>query len=98
MDRSIGTCGHCGGAVTTPEIWMGLQHPTVRCESCGRKPKDAHGPKMDMEDSKKLGHVEYGGNMRCMTSDGRIVNMAEELNRNENPSSLQKETPEETNP
>ena len=26
-------------------------------------------------------HVEYGGTLRCITSDGRNVNMAEELNR-----------------
>lgn len=26
-------------------------------------------------------HVEWGGTLRCFTSDGRIVNMAEELNR-----------------
>jgi len=25
--------------------------------------------------------VEYGGNLKCLTSDGRIVNMAKELNR-----------------
>jgi hypothetical protein len=25
--------------------------------------------------------VEYGGNLRCFTSDGRIVNIANELNK-----------------
>lgn len=29
-------------------------------------------------------HSEYGGTVRCMTSDGRNVNVAEELNRLEN--------------
>lgn len=29
--------------------------------------------------------VEWGGNLRCTTSDGKTVNMAEELNRIKNP-------------
>lgn len=29
-------------------------------------------------------YVEWGGSLRCLTSDGRIVNIAEELNRIEN--------------
>ncbi len=32
--------------------------------------------------------VEWGGIVRCMTSDGRCVNIAEELNRLENDKSL----------
>lgn len=52
MSKNIhGTCGHCGGAVTTPSVWMGIEPPTPTCNRCGRIPKNPHGPVIPMEDS-----------------------------------------------
>lgn len=47
-NRTIGTCSICGGAVTTPDIWMGVVPPIPSCSSCGAIPKHAHGPVIDM--------------------------------------------------
>lgn len=49
----IGTCGNCGGRVTVPTVWMGIYPPTPRCESCGKSPKEKHGPVIEMEDCNK---------------------------------------------
>jgi len=35
----------------------------------------------DMKETEVITHAEWGGTMRCFTSDGRSVNVAEELNR-----------------
>jgi len=45
-----GTCGKCGGPVVVPRVWHGVQPPTPQCLNCGAKPKQAHGPVMDMQD------------------------------------------------
>ena len=43
-----GTCGLCGGAVTSPMFWGGTSPPPVRCESCGARPANAYGDVMPM--------------------------------------------------
>ena len=43
-----GTCGHCGGPVTTPSIWMGIHPPTPTCQQCGRVPLAPFGPVIPM--------------------------------------------------
>jgi hypothetical protein len=53
MDRTIGTCGKCGGAVTVPAIWMGIHPPTPQCVVCKAVPKECHGPVIPMRDNKK---------------------------------------------
>ena len=34
-DIIVGKCSRCGGIVSTPGIWMGVQRPPQKCESCG---------------------------------------------------------------
>lgn len=46
---NCGTCGNCGGRVSTPKVWYGLNPPTPQCESCGAEPKNAHGPVLEMK-------------------------------------------------
>ncbi len=46
MDKPIGTCGACGGPVVYPSHMVDAV-PT--CKQCGRRPKQAHGPVLDME-------------------------------------------------
>jgi len=51
MDKTIGRCSICGGAVTMPDIWMGINPPVPTCESCGATAKP-RGPVIDMEPSR----------------------------------------------
>ena len=48
---NCGTCGNCGGRVSTPKVWYGINPPTPQCESCGAEPKNAHGPVLEMKPS-----------------------------------------------
>lgn len=32
--RVIGTCGLCGGQVTVPGAWFGINPPVPKCDSC----------------------------------------------------------------
>lgn len=50
-----GTCSICGGPVTIPIIWNGVQPPTPCCQSCGAIPETPFGPKIKM---KKPGWLE----------------------------------------
>lgn len=34
-DIPVGRCGECGGVVTTPRVWYGVQRAPQTCESCG---------------------------------------------------------------
>lgn len=47
-DRTIGTCGRCGGPVTVPIIWYAVVPPTPTCQTCGAVPRAAYGPVVDM--------------------------------------------------
>lgn len=49
MNVSIGTCGNCGGRVSVPDIWHGTVPPTPTCETCGARPRQAHGPVIEMQ-------------------------------------------------
>lgn len=51
MSDIIGTCSLCGGRVTVPEFWGGINPPIPRCESCGARKKMPHGPVVEMERS-----------------------------------------------
>lgn len=31
----IGTCSCCGGAVSVPDVWGGINPPTPTCTQCG---------------------------------------------------------------
>lgn len=52
MDRTIGTCSECGGAVMVPEVWLGVYPPIPTCRNCGAKAKQPHGPVIPMEPNK----------------------------------------------
>ena len=45
----LGTCGNCGGSVTTPHLWNGIHPPTPTCVNCGSVPVEAHGPALPMK-------------------------------------------------
>ena len=50
MRRVIGKCGSCGGRVTIPTIWHGVNPPQGTCESCGAVADDtAHLPTLPMK-------------------------------------------------
>lgn len=48
-----GTCGRCGGRVTTPRAWGGIHPPVPTCEACGASVKLPHGPVLDMDEPPK---------------------------------------------
>jgi hypothetical protein len=50
--RTIGTCSICGGAVVTPDVWLGVVPPTPECSSCGAQPRRSHGPVIEMRPSR----------------------------------------------
>lgn len=49
MNKAIGRCSHCGGTVTVPSIWHGLNAPVPRCENCGATASNRHLPVIDMD-------------------------------------------------
>ncbi len=51
MDKVIGTCSVCCGAVTVPDIWHGVTPPIPSCKSCGARKKQPHGPVIEMDPS-----------------------------------------------
>lgn len=67
---TIGTCGNCGGPVTVPDCWAGIGNPPAKCESCGARPKQNHGPRIEME------RPDHGKEMR-----EAIQRIAEKLNK-----------------
>lgn len=34
-DKVVGKCGACGGEVTVPELWWGVNPPKPTCVRCG---------------------------------------------------------------
>jgi len=34
MNRVVGKCSICGGRVTVPDVWMGINPPIPQCENC----------------------------------------------------------------
>jgi hypothetical protein len=43
----IGSCSICGGNVTVPDTWYGINPPVPRCDSCGAIKRTR--PVIDME-------------------------------------------------
>jgi uncharacterized protein (DUF983 family) len=31
----VGKCASCGGVVSRPRVWVGLNRPSTTCENCG---------------------------------------------------------------
>lgn len=48
MSHTVGTCSNCGGRVTVPEVWMGMNPPIPTCQSCGARKRQPHGPTVPM--------------------------------------------------
>jgi len=48
MDNVVGKCGNCGGNVTLPRAWYGIDPPEPTCKSCGAVAK-SHLPVVEME-------------------------------------------------
>ncbi len=51
--KIVGTCGLCGGPVTTPLAFHSTTPPRPTCDSCGAHPQDSFGPTLPMEKPKK---------------------------------------------
>lgn len=48
MNRTVGTCGACGGRVSVPAAWLGAVPPVPTCEACGRQAARPWGPVVEM--------------------------------------------------
>lgn len=49
MTQTIGTCSNCGGRVSIPRAWLGINPPVPQCERCHATAKQPHGPVVDMD-------------------------------------------------
>lgn len=49
LEKTIGTCGNCGGPVTVPIVFWSVRRPRPTCAACGATPKQAYGPVIEME-------------------------------------------------
>lgn len=61
MDTTVGTCSECGGRVTLPAAWMGMNPPIPTCQSCGAREKQPHGPVIEMEKSDRIERHKKSG-------------------------------------
>lgn len=50
---TVGTCGRCGGRVAIHKVWMSVDPQIPQCQSCGARPRQPHGPVLDMEETTK---------------------------------------------
>ena len=55
----IGTCGLCGGPVTIPTIWHGVNIPPATCKNCGATVKKDYGPILPMNPAPKNNNKWY---------------------------------------
>lgn len=62
MNRTIGTCSLCGGAVTVPSVWMGVIPPVPTCSGCGARAAEAHGPVIPMKPAPRYVTMPGTGN------------------------------------
>ena len=51
--RIVGTCGLCGGPVTVPMLWHGINMPPKTCRDCGAIAKEDYGPVLPMTPKQK---------------------------------------------
>jgi hypothetical protein len=51
--RTVGTCSQCGGPVTVPSVWGGLEPPIPTCRRCGAQASTAYGPIIHTERPKQ---------------------------------------------
>lgn len=79
--RTVGTCGSCGGAVTEPDPWWGINPPPKRCESCGREPVEQFGPVLPMKPLRpvQLGQVGLPAVSSPVSADGRCAGCGQKV-------------------
>lgn len=54
-EMPVGTCGNCGGAVSTPTVWLGVKPPVPQCTRCGVTPASGtFGPRIPMHPTTAL--------------------------------------------
>ncbi len=53
MEYTIGECSICGGRVTLPESWAGVNPPIPKCKTCGATKENSHGDVVEMEKPKR---------------------------------------------
>jgi hypothetical protein len=73
MKTILGTCGHCGGSVSVPTVYMSLVSPTPACDDCGRRPAAAHGPVIPMESGEPRSLRQRIGLAHTVSLNGRGV-------------------------
>lgn len=49
MNITCGECSKCGGRVTIPAAWYGINPPTPSCERCGATAKNPYGKVIETE-------------------------------------------------
>lgn len=62
----VGTCGICGGPVTCPRIWGGVNFPPKTCAKCGATAQEYHGPVIPMVPNPKKQADDFPGNQFSM--------------------------------
>lgn len=60
--KPIGTCSQCGGVVSVPTMWHGVNRPVASCERCGATAK-ASGPVIETEGGRQPSYSvrKWGG-------------------------------------
>ena len=54
-DKVVGKCSNCGGVVTVPDIYHGIDQPSAECKSCGYVKSTKGLPEIDMTPKGKPG-------------------------------------------
>ncbi len=54
---TLGCCSLCGGEVTIPQIWYGVNPPEPTCSVCGATEKTKNLPIIEMVKPKTFSHT-----------------------------------------
>lgn len=69
MNQTVGTCSICGGRVSVPSPWYGVQEPIPTCEKCGAT-SSMFGPVIPMQPNPyKIKYTTYTTNTAENSSD-----------------------------
>lgn len=60
---TVGTCSLCGGPVQVPKHCLSVVPPTPTCAKCGARPKQDHGPIIEMERPQPSTEIRWGYKM-----------------------------------
>lgn len=57
--KPVGKCGSCGGVVSIPVIWHGVNRPAQTCELCGMEADTSvHLPTLLMKPGKRNSEID----------------------------------------